>query len=360
MSHAIDSEKLLSSAAETSLPRSDITAPQRDLEAARDRPAGTSLLAGLAPYVRIARPDHWFKNVFMALGALLAYFYHPGLFGIRSLLGLLGAAGATCLLASSNYVLNEILDAPTDRSHPTKRRRPIPAGLVRVPLAYLEWVLLGTAGLAAAWALDAPFVYAALMLLIMGILYNVPPIRSKDLPYIDVLTESVNNPLRLLLGWFAITQTEFPPVSLLVSYWMVGAFFMATKRFAEYRAIGDRQTAAAYRASFRHYDEEKLLISMFFYTSCCALFLGVFIVRYHLELILVVPLISGFFSYYLRMAFKKESAAHSPERLYREWGLMAYLLLCVVAFFGLMFLHIPNLYDLFNVPPSQVPPLWKL
>src|SRR5262249_7333980 len=156
---------------------------------------------------------------------------------------------------------------------------------------------------------------------------------------VDVLCESINNPIRLLLGWFAVTAIEFPPVSLLIAYWMIGAFFMATKRLAEYRSLGDPALAGAYRRSFRHYNEEKLLISMFFYTTTFALFLGVFIIRYHLELILIFPLVAGFVCYYLRVAFKKDSAAQNPERLYREKGLMAYLVLCVVAFGVLMFVH---------------------
>src|SRR3990170_2687809 len=64
------------------------------------------------PYVSIARPDHWFKNVFMAVGVLLAYLYHPELFGAYALVQIAWALAATCLVASSNYVLNEILDAP--------------------------------------------------------------------------------------------------------------------------------------------------------------------------------------------------------------------------------------------------------
>jgi 4-hydroxybenzoate polyprenyltransferase len=321
--------------------------------------APPSMLAQLASYASIARPDHWFKNVFMALGVLLAFFYHPELFHVGSLLPLAWALITTCFIASSNYVLNEILDAPTDRSHPVKRHRPIPSGKVHVGIAYLEWIALGLLGLGMAAAVNWPFFYSALFLLVMGVIYNVPPVRSKELPYLDVLSESVNNPIRLLLGWFAVTASEVPPLSLLIAYWMIGAFFMASKRFAEYRSLNHRETASAYRSSFRFYDEQKLLISMFFYTTTFALFLGIFIVRYKLELILIVPLIAGFVSYYLHVAFKDNSPVQNPERLYKEKGLMIYLAICVIAFFGVMFIHIPALYELFNVQPSQVQALWK-
>lgn len=319
----------------------------------------TSGLELISPYLSIARPDHWFKNVFMLLGVVLACFYRPELLRLETLGHVLWAVMATCLIASSNYVLNEILDAPTDRNHPVKRHRPIPSGRVRLSIAYAEWVLLGAAGLAMAYALNPLFLYSGLFLLVMGMIYNVPPVRSKDWPYVDVLSESVNNPIRLLLGWFAVTTAEFPPVSLLIAYWMIGAFFMAAKRFSEYRSIGNPVTAGAYRESFRHYDERKLLISMFFYITTFALFLGVFIIRYHLELILIFPLIAGFVCYYLHVAFKENSAAQSPERLYREKGLMTYLVFCVIAFVALMFVHMPALYGLFNVHSSPINPLWQ-
>lgn len=323
-------------------------------------PESVGLLDRIAPYFAIARPDHWFKNVFMALGLVLAYFCHPEVFQAGTIWTVLWAVAATCIVASSNYVLNEILDAPTDLSHPVKRHRPIPSGKVNMTVAYVEWLALGALGLVMAAALNWPFFYAALALLVMGCIYNIPPIRSKDLPYVDVLSESVNNPLRLLLGWFAVSPGDFPPASLLISYWMIGAFFMASKRFAEYRALDHKEVASAYRKSFRLYDQEKLLISMFFYVTCFALFLGVFIIRYHLELILIVPLIAGFVSYYLHIAFKQASAAMNPERLYREKGLMIFLVICVVAFTLLMFVRIPRIYDLFNVVPSAAPELWRI
>lgn len=311
-------------------------------------------------YASIARPDHWFKNVFMLIGIVLAFFYQ-GQGGVEiHWLAILWALIATCLVASSNYVINEILDAPTDLSHPEKHRRPIPSGRIKLPFAYAEWLILAAVGLGMAYALNLPFFLSALVLWIMGIIYNVRPMRSKELPYLDVLSESVNNPLRLALGWFVVSALAIPPMSLIISYWMVGAFFMASKRFAEYRSIGDKERAAAYRSSFRFYDEDRLMVSMFFYATAAALFLGVFIVRYKLELILSMPLVAGFFSMYMHVVMKRDSAAQAPEKLYREKGLMAYLVLCLVVFVGLMFAHIPALYKMFNVEASDWPELWRI
>jgi len=188
----------------------------------------------------------------------------------------------------------------------------------------------------------------------------VPPLRTKEWPYLDVLSESVNNPIRLLLGWFALVSGRFPPVSLALSYWMIGAFFMAMKRYAEYRHIGDPKVAAAYRSSFAYYSEERLLISLFFYATSCALFAGIFIVRYHPELILFAPLAAGLFAYYMKLGLQRDSPVQNPERLYRQRGFMAYLIVCTVTFIVLMFTSIPPMYELFNVEPSGMTPLWTL
>jgi len=132
------------------------------------------------------------------------------------------------------------------------------------------------------------------------------------------------------------------------------------KRYAEYRYIGDAKIAAAYRRSFEYYSEERLLISLFFYATACALFAGIFIVRYHLELILFVPLGAGLFAYYMRLGLLPDSPVQNPERLYRNRGFLVYLIVCVVAFVSLMFTSIPPLYKLFNVEPSGATPLWTL
>jgi 4-hydroxybenzoate polyprenyltransferase len=315
---------------------------------------------GIWPYVQIARVDHWFKNTFMLLGVVLAGFYDPAIITWASLWPLTLAVVATCLIASSNYVLNELLDGPRDLEHPQKRHRPVPSGRVRPALAYVEWLTLAIIGFVLALTLNVYFFASAVFLWVMGVLYNVPPFRTKEWPYVDVLSESVNNPIRLLLGWFALITDHVPPLSLAISYWMLGAFFMGMKRFAELRHIGDARVAAAYRGSFAWYTQERLLVSLLFYATTCALFAGIFIVRYHLELLLFAPVGAGVFAYYLHIGLKPNSPVQHPEKLYRERGFFAYMLGATILFVLLMFTSIPSLYVLFNVEEARMEPLWKL
>lgn len=300
----------------------------------------------LAGHLAILRADHWVKNVFVLPGVVVAVAFSrpPSLAGIVPglLLGLL----AMCIVASSYYTLNELLDAPFDRGHPIKCRRPVPSGRVHVPLAYVQWLVLGVAGIGLGWLWQPALGGTLLALWIMGCLYNIPPIRTKDIPYVDVLSEAVNNPLRLLAGWFIVNPGPIPPASLLLSYWFVGAYFMAIKRFAEFREIGDPAVAAAYRKSFGHYNERRLLTSILFYGSAAMLFLGAFTVRYRLELILAYPLVAWVMAIYFDIAFQENSAAQAPEKLHREPRLMIAVAACAIACGVLCFVDLPRLHTL--------------
>ena len=303
--------------------------------------------ATLRGHIQIARIDHWFKNVFVLPGIIAAIGVEmaapPGLLW-RTLIGLI----SICLVASSNYVINEVLDAPSDRSHPVKRNRPTPSGAVSVPLAYVQWIALMVVGVAIGLQVSNAFAITVFVLWVMGCVYNIPPLRSKDVPYLDVLSEAVNNPLRMLAGWFIASTASVAPASLLLSYWMVGCYFMAIKRYAEYREIADSSVAAAYRKSFAYYTPERLIVSIMFYGSAAMLFLGAFVMRYRLELILSFPLVALVMALYLDLSFKEDSAVQRPEGLYREPKLMAAVVLCFALMAGLMLMDIPVLQDVFD------------
>jgi 4-hydroxybenzoate polyprenyltransferase len=294
----------------------------------------------IADCVAIARPDHWFKNVFMLPGAALAFVLAGGV-TTPALLMLLVGMISTCLIVSANYTINEWLDADSDRHHPEKRHRPSAAGRVTASLAYGQWFLLAAAGLGLAWLVSRHFVIFSVVLLAMGGVYNVRPLRTKDRQYLDVLTESVNNPLRFMLGWSAVVTTVLPPSSILLAYWMGGAYLMAIKRFAEYRFINDPARAGLYRRSFQFYTEESLLVSSFFYALSCAFFLGVFLIKYRIEFLLCMPFIALMFAWYLIIGMRTHSPAQNPEKLYREKPFMLYVGALVLLISLLFFVDVP-------------------
>jgi 4-hydroxybenzoate polyprenyltransferase len=302
-------------------------------------------VASIGDYIAIARPDHWTKNVFMLPGVALALVIDP-MADPNWTLDLAAGFAATCLLASANYTINEFLDGEFDRFHPKKRDRPTAQGLIKGHLVLAQYVLLAATGLMIAYFLNPSFFSASIALLFMGIVYNVPPIRTKDLAYIDVLSESINNPIRLVLGWATASTLILPPVSILLSYWLGGAFLMAVKRFAEYRLIGDAHTASQYRRSFGYYTEDKLMISAFFYAISSALFMGVFLIKYKIEFLLAFPLFAILFAWYLHISLRPKSSALSPEKMYREPAFIAFVgVLCLVVV-GLFFLNLPILESL--------------
>jgi uncharacterized membrane protein YfcA len=136
---------------------------------------------------------------------------------------------------------------------------------------------------------------------------------------------------------------------------MIGCYFMAMKRYAEYRQIADPERAAAYRRSFAFYTEERLLVSIMFYGSAAMLFLGAFIMRYRLELILSFPLIALVMAMYLLLALKRDSPVQRPEELYREPTLMIAVLVCSAAIGVLMVVDIPGLGRVFTPTAPTIP-----
>ena len=302
----------------------------------------------LRGHLEICRFDHWIKNIFILPGLLIAYSVYPQTIDLHFLINVLIGFLSAGLVASSNYVINEVLDAPFDALHPTKCQRPTPAGRVHIKWAYVQWIALMLIGLGLAFLVSQALVFVLLWLWVMGCLYNIPPVRAKDIPYIDVLVESINNPIRLLIGWYIISPPFQMPASLMISYWMIGAYLMAIKRFAEMRDISRNISAQQYRKSFAYYTEQNLLVSIMFYASASMLFFGAFVMRYRLELILSFPLIAFIMALYLNLAFKEDGSAQAPEKLWKETPLMITSFLCLILMVFLMNVSLPGFTTFFQ------------
>lgn len=335
-----------------------IASPQSDIISQQTNEANeipVKKAAGLRAYVQIARPDEWFKNIFILPGMLfsLAVFNTP--FTTTLLMKIVLGVMSACLVASANYVINEYLDAEFDKFHPKKKKRASVVSEINPVIVYLEYAVLAIIGLTLGYLVSEKFLITAGLLLVMGIIYNVRPFRSKERVYVDVLSESVNNPIRFAMGWLIFVpdiglhmdnrwDIEFfntiPPLSIIVAYWMGGAFLMATKRFAEYRMIGNPEVAGLYRKSFKYYTENSLLISMFFYAISCAFFLGIFLIKNKIEMLVSFPFFALLFAWYLKIGFMKDSPVQGFEKLHRHKYFMGYCVLFSILIIVLMFVDI--------------------
>jgi len=218
----------------------------------------------------------------------------------------------------------------------------------------VQWLVLSLLGLGLGFYLNFAIGLTLGSLLFMGLVYNVNPVRSKDRAYFDVISESINNPIRFLVGWFVLAPGAIPPASILLSYWMGGAFLMAVKRYAEYRFINDPARAALYRKSFSSYNEASLLQSAFLYAILSAFFLGVFLLKYRIEFTISLPFFALLFLWYLRLGMRKHSVAQTPEKLYKEKGFVAFVcVLCTVVVFCFS-VDLPWLEDMFLVARADL------
>ena len=119
-------------------------------------------------YIRIARPDHWIKQLFVFPGVLFALLLADRVMisPAKIIFGFL----ATCFIASANYVINEWLDAEFDKYHPTKKYRAVVSEDVKKEIVYIEYAILTVAGFVMGYFSSIPVLIGEVWLWVMGIL----------------------------------------------------------------------------------------------------------------------------------------------------------------------------------------------
>lgn len=179
----------------------------------------------LRSVVQLIRIEHWVKNLFLFIPAFFAARLMQWPVLQNALLGFL----AFSLIASAVYVLNDLVDAPHDRNHPDKCRRPIASGAIsrRQGIGILAILLSG--GTAIALLLPPQLLFYALLYFIINVFYSF---SLKHIAIVDINLIGMGFLLRVLAGG-AVTGVA-------VSNWlMVMTFLLAlilglAKRRGEY------------------------------------------------------------------------------------------------------------------------------
>jgi len=189
-----------------------------------DRPDprdGRAPLTAVRALVRTLRPRQWVKNVFV--GAPLVFSRHltDAAYLGRAALAML----AFCALSGAVYAFNDVHDVEADREHPTKRLRPIAAGVLSERMALTAAAVLSAGALLGCFALSPRLAGYAAAYLVINLAYSL---RLKRIAFVDVGLIAIGFLLRVLAGAAAIAV---PP-----SRWLL----LCTALLASFLGLGKR------------------------------------------------------------------------------------------------------------------------
>ena len=279
----------------------------------------------------VFRPMRWYQNLIVVVGGILALELQKLRFADHWE-NILIVFLAACFVASGNYGINEILDAEQDRHHPQKKDRAVPSGRISKSTAFLISIILYLAGFFLVMRYESWEVFVVLAIFfISALLYNVEPFRFKDRPYLDFVFEAVNSPLRVLLGWYAVSAKIFP-ASFILAVWFLGVFLMAAKRFGDIRLIKDRGELENYRKSQKYYTEKRLLFAMIGSLSIFYYMLGALCMKYNVDLILTLPFIIIWTIWFFHLAYEENTIVKDPERIFEKRSFFVFSLITFIVF----------------------------
>ena len=198
------------------------------------------------------RPFQWVKN----LSVFAAIIFNGKLFDLQLFYRALLAFISFCLFSSASYLINDVVDAPYDRLHPSKRNRPIARGDISLFEAKLASILLAFLGSLVGLWLDWSFLFLAFLFFLLHLSYSF---YLKKIAVLDILMIAFSFIIRALGGELATGYHL--PIWLMFTVVFLSLFIASGKRRSELVATGTRTRPALIKY-------EKALLN--FYTSIFA------------------------------------------------------------------------------------------
>jgi 4-hydroxybenzoate polyprenyltransferase len=181
------------------------------------------------------RPKQWAKNVFL----LAAIVFDRKLTNADAMMNTIIGVIVFSLVASVVYIINDIADAEADRQHPTKRKRPIAAGKLPIPVAWVSAILLLLISFPVAFWLSPAFALIALLYLFLNLFYSK---WLKHVVLLDIILLASLYVIRVAAGVALIDVVRFSPWIYIFTTFL--ALLMGTgKRRAELSEIADGPNA---------------------------------------------------------------------------------------------------------------------
>ncbi|MBN1434085.1 decaprenyl-phosphate phosphoribosyltransferase [Candidatus Fermentibacterales bacterium] len=259
------------------------------------------------------RPRAWTKNLFVPAALIFSRRWEP-----EAILWTAAATAGFCLLSSSIYLINDIVDREKDRLHPEKRARAIASGALPAGTAAVAAALMSLTVLALSALLARRFLIAAGAYLASHIAYSM---GLRRVVILDVLLIAMGFVLRAMAGVAVLQDAGY---EMFISPWLlICTFFLAiflafSKRRSEVVLLGEG--ASRHRESLREYSPQLLDEMISIATAASVLGYSIYTVSERTvsmvsgNLYITIPFVAFGVFRYLYLVHEKGQGG-SPEKL---------------------------------------------
>ena len=209
-------------------------------------------MSEISTIISLLRVQQWYKNIIIFFGIVFALELVSPANIVVSILGFV----ALCLITSSGYIRNDIIDLQQDKIHPEKCKRPLPSGQITLKQANTTFLILVGIGLILSFSLDLLFGVFMVALIINTEIYSRV---TKNIVFLDVFAIGINFVIRAVSGIVLINTPISPWIILGVFF--VALFLGFMKRKSE--TITLKNSADSHRKVLKHYTKSSLNISVF-------------------------------------------------------------------------------------------------
>ncbi len=185
-------------------------------------------------YLKLVRVPQWIKNLFVFVPLL----FSQHLFDVDYFTTTLFAFVVFCLASSLIYVINDIIDIEADKAHPTKKNRPLPAGLISKQSALIVAVVLTAVIASLLPQFNKEFIYFVTVFVLLNLLYSF---WFKHIVILDVFSIAAGFSIRVLAGAVVISV----PISswLILTTMFISLFLGVMKRHSELILVAENENA---------------------------------------------------------------------------------------------------------------------
>jgi 4-hydroxybenzoate polyprenyltransferase len=279
------------------------------------------IIKSFYPVIKLFRLKQWIKNGLLFAALIFSFSF----FDIQKVLISFIAFISFCLLSSSVYIFNDLIDIEEDRTHPKKKHRPLTAGTISVKNAILLLIVLLAISLTLAWLINLLFFILTLLYLLLNVSYSL---WLKHMVILDVFAIAFGFLIRALAGAIAI-EVKISSWFLMCTL-MLSLFLALTKRRQE--SINLVNNGVNHRKVLEHYPIKYLdqLIAIVTASTIIGYSLYTFTASHTELFMLTIPfVIYGIFRY-LYLIYAKDLGDSPDEVLMQDKPLIINILAWVV------------------------------